>query len=135
MQFPRPDLQRRPRPTPDPTGRRLAASRYNPHDAIHAAAFLLCDEGVRRGDLRTAIFAYNYADWYVDDILEQAAKYAEAAAASVGNGDCNAIQALDVISFVAINCACGQRGLPYVWGGSGPDGVFLSECPPLPRSG
>ncbi|MFE2755423.1 NlpC/P60 family protein [Actinosynnema sp. NPDC059335] len=105
-----------------PPGGASPPSRYNPHDAVHAAAFLLCDEGVRRGDLRAAIFAYNHADWYVDMVLEQAAKYAEAAAASVGNGDCNAIQAPNAVTHAAINYACGQQGLPYVWGGDGPDG-------------
>lgn len=37
--------------------------------------------------------------------------------AVVGNGDCNAIQATNSIALAAINYACGQRGLPYVWGG------------------
>ncbi|MGW4115251.1 C40 family peptidase [Actinosynnema sp. NPDC004786] len=104
-----------------PPGGASPPSRYNPHDAVHAAAFLLCDEGVRRGELRAAIFAYNHADWYVDMVLEQATKYAEAAAASVGNGDCNAIQAPNAVTLAAINYACGMRGLPYVWGGNGPD--------------
>ncbi|MEV8441920.1 bifunctional lytic transglycosylase/C40 family peptidase [Actinosynnema sp. NPDC051121] len=105
-----------------PPGGANPPSRYNPHDAIHAAAFLLCDEGVWRGDLRAAIFAYNHADWYVDKVLDQAAKYAQATATSVGNGDCNAIQALNTATLTAINYACGMRGLPYVWGGNGPDG-------------
>jgi cell wall-associated NlpC family hydrolase len=104
-----------------PPGGASPPSRYNPHDAVHAASFLLCDEGVRRGDLRAAIFAYNHANWYVDKVVAQAAKYAEAAATSVGNGDCNAIQAPNAIALAAINYACGQRGLPYLWGGNGPD--------------
>jgi cell wall-associated NlpC family hydrolase len=103
-----------------PPGGASPPSRYNPHDAIHAAAFLLCDEGVRRGDLRAAIFAYNHDNNYVDTVLEQATKYVRAAAASIGNGDCNAIQAPNAITMAAINYACGQRGLPYVWGGNGP---------------
>jgi cell wall-associated NlpC family hydrolase len=50
-------------------------------------------------------------------------KYSDAAA-SVGTGDCNAIQATNSVALTAINYACGQRGLPYVWGGNGPqDGV------------
>jgi cell wall-associated NlpC family hydrolase len=55
-------------------------------------------------------------------VLKQAGKYAEAAAISVGNVDCNAIQAPNALTLAAINYACGQRGLPYVWGGNGPDG-------------
>ncbi len=103
-----------------PPGGADPPSRYNPHDAIHAAAFLLCDEGVRSGDLRAAIFAYNNANWYVDKVLDQAAKYAEAAA-STGSGDCNNVAALNVVVLKAINYACKHLGWPYVWGGNGPD--------------
>jgi cell wall-associated NlpC family hydrolase len=97
----------------------IPPSRYNPHDAIYAAAYYLCDNGVRRGDLHAAIFSYNHADWYVRQVLDQAKQYADAAA-SVGTGDCNAIQATNAVALTAINYACGQRGLPYVWGGNGP---------------
>lgn len=107
-----------------PSGGASPPSRYNPHDAIYAAAFYLCDNGVSRGDVRAAIFSYNHADWYVQEVLDQAKKYADAAA-SVGTGDCNAIQATNAVALTAINYACGQRGLPYVWGGNGPqDGGF-----------
>jgi cell wall-associated NlpC family hydrolase len=45
--------------------------------------------------------------------------------AVLGIGDCNAIQASNAVALAAINYACGQRGLPYVWGGNGPrDGGF-----------
>lgn len=37
----------------------------------------------------------------------------------VGTGDCNAIAAPNPVAVAAINYACGQRGLPYVWGGDG----------------
>lgn len=70
------------------------------------------------------IFAYNHADWYVNDVLAQAGEYADAAA-TVGTGDCNAIQATTTAALTAINYAFGQRGLPYVWGGDGAqDGGF-----------
>ncbi|ROP37328.1 NlpC/P60 family protein [Saccharothrix texasensis] len=103
-----------------PPGGATPPSRYNPHDAIHAASFYLCDNGVSRGDLRAAIFAYNHADWYVTQVLDQAKRYADTAA-TVGTGDCNAIQTPNAIALAAINYACGMRGLPYVWGGNGPD--------------
>jgi cell wall-associated NlpC family hydrolase len=115
-----------------PPGGASPPSRYNPHDAIYAAAFYLCDNGVSRGDVRAAIFAYNHADWYVREVLDQAKKYA-AAAAVVGTGDCNAIQAPNARALAAINYACGQRGLPYVWGGNGTqDGGF--DCSGLTKA-
>lgn len=43
----------------------------------------------------------------------------------VGTGDCNAIQATNAVTLAAINYACGQRGIPYLWGGNGAeDGGF-----------
>ncbi len=43
-----------------------------------------------------------------------------------GNGDCTNIQATTPAAMTAINFACGQRGLPYVWGGNGAE---LTEPP------
>lgn len=101
---------------PLPPGGATPPSRYNPHDAIYAAAFYLCDSGAPR-NLRKAIFAYNHADWYVDEVLAQAKKYGDAL---VGTGDCKNIQAPTPAVVTAINFACGQLGLPYQWGGNGP---------------
>ena len=47
---------------------------YNPRDAIFAAARYLRASGAP-GDWYTAIFAYNHADWYVEDVMETARKY------------------------------------------------------------
>ncbi|MCE7010053.1 NlpC/P60 family protein [Kibdelosporangium philippinense] len=53
--------------------------------------------------------------------------------ALVGTGDCNAIQTPNRAAFAAINYACGQRGLPYVWGGDGPhEGGF--DCSGLTKA-
>jgi murein DD-endopeptidase MepM/ murein hydrolase activator NlpD len=50
------------------------ADPWNPRDAIFAAARYLAAAGGRE-DLERAIFAYNHADWYVQQILELAALY------------------------------------------------------------
>ncbi len=60
--------------------------RYDPVDAIWAAANYLCASGA--GDperVRDAIWAYNHADWYVTEVLEQAAAYEAAPALGGGN--------------------------------------------------
>ncbi len=59
---------------------------YNPVDAIHGAANYLCANGAGDGDaarLRSAIWHYNHAEWYVNKVLAQAAEYEEAAAATI----------------------------------------------------
>jgi Transglycosylase SLT domain len=50
----------------------------NPFDAVPSAARLLCTDGAAGGGagLRQAIFDYNHADWYVDEVLALAAEYA-----------------------------------------------------------
>ena len=48
------------------------ADPYDPQDAIFSAARYL-DAAGARSDLRRAIFAYNHADWYVNEILSIAA--------------------------------------------------------------
>jgi Transglycosylase SLT domain len=53
--------------------------RYNPADAILSSANLLRQSGAP-GDYRRAIFAYNHANWYVNDVLSRAARYRAAAA-------------------------------------------------------
>jgi hypothetical protein len=57
---------------------------YNPVDAICAAARYLRAAG---GDqnLRQAIFAYNHADWYVDEVLLYANQYGKLPDALVGS--------------------------------------------------
>lgn len=38
-------------------------------DSVHAAARLLAVNGANRGDYRSALFAYNHANWYVNKVL------------------------------------------------------------------
>jgi len=108
---------------PLPPGGAHPPSRYDPHDAIYAAAYYLCDSGAGRGDIHAAIFAYNHDENYVHKVLAQARKYATT---PTGTGDCNTIQALNTATSTVINYACRQRGLPYLWGGNG---THLTELP------
>ena len=48
------------------------ADPYDPQDAIFSAARYLDAAGARK-DIRRAIFAYNHANWYVNEILSIAA--------------------------------------------------------------
>jgi Transglycosylase SLT domain len=50
----------------------------NPYDAVPSAARLLCADGATDGTagLRAAIFDYNHAEWYVNEVLALAAEYA-----------------------------------------------------------
>jgi hypothetical protein len=50
----------------------------NPFDAVPSAARLLCADGAATGSagLRSAIFSYNHATWYVDEVLSLAEEYA-----------------------------------------------------------
>jgi hypothetical protein len=50
----------------------------NPFDAVPSAARLLCADGATSGGagLRQAIFDYNHATWYVNEVLALAAEYA-----------------------------------------------------------
>ncbi|MEU0466662.1 bifunctional lytic transglycosylase/C40 family peptidase [Amycolatopsis sp. NPDC006131] len=114
-----------------PPGGSNPPSRYNPHDAIYAAAFYLCDSGAQK-DIRKALFAYNHDQDYVNGVLAQAKRYGTA---TVGTGDCNKIQAPNPAAIMAINFACGQLGLPYVWGGNGPAGGHAGfDCSGLTKA-
>jgi hypothetical protein len=50
----------------------------NPFDAVPSAARMLCVDGAAAGgqSLRQAIFDYNHATWYVDEVLTLAGEYA-----------------------------------------------------------
>ena len=51
-----------------------APDRWNPADAIYGAANYLRASGAP-GDYRKAIYAYNHAEWYVDEVESWAARY------------------------------------------------------------
>jgi len=50
----------------------------NPLDAVPSAARMLCADGAGNpATLRGAIFSYNHATWYVDEVLALASEYAQ----------------------------------------------------------
>ena len=50
----------------------------NPLDAVPSAARMLCADGAgNTSTLRGAIFSYNHATWYVDEVLALASEYAQ----------------------------------------------------------
>jgi transglycosylase-like protein with SLT domain len=51
----------------------------NPFDAVPSATRLLCADGARDGQsgLSAAIYDYNHATWYVSEVLDLAAEYAQ----------------------------------------------------------
>jgi cell wall-associated NlpC family hydrolase len=95
---------------PLPPGGRTPPSPWDKHDAIYAAAFNLCDNGVHRGDLHAAIYAYNHSDSYVNTVLTQAAHYRGTPAGGGPAGQ---------TALIAVTFAQSQLGKPYVWGGDG----------------
>ncbi|WP_225732218.1 MULTISPECIES: bifunctional lytic transglycosylase/C40 family peptidase [unclassified Nocardia] len=110
-----------------PAGGASPPSRYNPSDAVYAAAYYLCDSGAP-ADTYRAIFAYNHADWYVREVLDQAHRYR-----LDGTGDCTNPQAAGRAAIV-LATACAQLGQPYVWGGNGPEVNGGWDCSGLTRA-
>jgi hypothetical protein len=84
-------------------------SPFDFHAALPAMARYLCDHG-GGSDLRGALYAYNHADWYVDQVLAVAVRYGYLAPGAPTS------QAVDV--------ARSQLGRPYVWGGASPQTSF-----------
>jgi cell wall-associated NlpC family hydrolase len=82
---------------------------YDYRDAIPAMARYLCAHGGAR-DLRRALYAYNRAEWYVNDVLAIAVRYGHLSPGAP------APQVIDL--------ARAQIGKPYVWGGASPQTSF-----------
>lgn len=87
---------------------------YDPADAIPAAAHYLRASGAPQ-DWRRAIFAYNHATWYVNDVLDQAARYRGSAPAltdalPAASGD-------RLATIIATADAVDHAHVPYCYGG------------------
>ena len=116
------------------------ASVYNVADAIAAAAKYLVAHGVQQ-NVPEAVFAYNHANWYVQEVLSWASTYAnggytisEVTPNGDGTADASVLSSTsckedsELASFVApnaivanaVNYAEEQLGKPYLFGGTGP---------------
>ncbi|MGW9635901.1 C40 family peptidase [Nocardiopsis alba] len=109
---------------------------YDPADAIPAAADYLISHGIE-DDVRQAIFGYNHAWWYVDDVLEWAERYSDgdfdttdsirtAVVCQLDEEGAPIGRAPDELTQAVVDWALDQRGKPYIWGGTGPDGYDCS---------
>ncbi|PRY01937.1 NlpC/P60 family protein [Allonocardiopsis opalescens] len=109
---------------------------YDPGDAIPAAADYLVAHGAPE-NIREALFAYNHANWYVNEVLEIAAAYADGdfdvvererqTAECVVNVAEASLEAPNELVQTVIDFAMAQRGLPYVYGATGPDAYDCSS--------
>jgi peptidoglycan LD-endopeptidase LytH len=53
------------------------ADPYDIEDAVYSAAHYLARSGASEGRLEDAVYAYNRADWYVEDVLSYMHRYEE----------------------------------------------------------
>ncbi|MBP2707104.1 C40 family peptidase [Microbispora sp. RL4-1S] len=104
---------------------------YDPADAILGAAKMLKRNGAP-DDLSRAIFVYNRATWYVDQVLDIARRYAgsgQIALPAEADPACDSAyvaSAPDDVVRKILEYALAQRGKPYRWGGTGPDAFDCS---------
>jgi len=78
---------------------------YDYHDTLPAMARYLCASGAPE-DMHAALFAYNHAQWYVDQVLALAIRYGYGLSSTPTNR--------------VVELARSQIGMPYVWGASDP---------------
>lgn len=103
---------------------------HNDADSVMSAANYLTASGVTAGidGVRRALFAYNHADWYVNDVLFYAAAYGgglvagepdDCGTGGVGNPALPPLPNQQVAAVLTF--ATAQLGEPYVYGANGPD--------------
>lgn len=97
---------------PVPTGGKKPPTPWDPVDATHAAARMLCDNGAKHGaHPHRAVYAYNHSRRYVTRVLHIAAAYRTRSAIPLAGGGAGRR---------AVTWALTQRGKPYEWAATGP---------------
>jgi cell wall-associated NlpC family hydrolase len=89
---------------------------YDYRDALPAMARYLCASGAG-ANIRRALFAYNHADWYVDEVLGFAHEYAVTPSEITIRADGGAS---------AVDLARTYLNVPYLWGGISKTGIDCS---------
>ncbi|MBB4934419.1 cell wall-associated NlpC family hydrolase [Lipingzhangella halophila] len=102
------------------------ADPHNVYDSVAATAVELCQsaggdnvEFADEQDVREALYRYNPADWYVEDVMAEIEHYDSLPLEVLAEGGNKAGQQ-------AVEWALDQRGKPYLWGGTGPDAFDCS---------
>jgi hypothetical protein len=88
---------------------------YDYRDALPAMARYLCATGAGT-DIRRALFAYNHAAWYVDEVLDLARQY----------GSTPSQVTTSAAGGAAVDLARSYLNVPYVWGGISKSGIDCS---------
>ncbi|WP_160050819.1 C40 family peptidase [Nocardiopsis sp. FR4] len=102
------------------------ADPHNVYDSVASTAVELCQSArgapvdfSHRDDLEKALFRYNPADWYVDQVMAHIDRYDRLSTGAGPEGGSE-------VGRRAVEWALEQLGKPYVWGGSGPDAFDCS---------
>jgi cell wall-associated NlpC family hydrolase len=119
---------------PLPPGGATPPSAYNPHDAVHAAAAYLCDNGARDNrNLIGAIYTYNHDHTFVNKVLATARAYEQTTPYPLRPVSFSrlllqpaAVGPRRSAALTAVAFARAQLGKPYVWGGNGNPGYDCS---------